>query len=416
MFDAIKKNDKEVAGILEDDLALQQETLKMIASENHTSPAVLEALGSTMTDKYAEGYPGRRYYQGCENIDRVEDLARDRAKKLFKAEHANVQPHAGSQANMAALLTLAEPGDTIMGMNLQAGGHLTHGHSVNFSGIFFKSTQYNVDPKTELIDFAALERDAKEAKPKVIIAGATAYPRSVDFARFREVADKVGASLMADIAHPCGLIAAGQHPSPVGHAHVVTSTTHKTLRGPRGGMILCGEDLAKDIDSIVFPGLQGGPLMHTIAAKAVCFAEAMRPEFVDYQKQVIANAQRLGEELVKGGSRLVSGGTDTHLVLVDLSPRGLTGKPAAQALEKAGITVNYNSIPYDKQKPMVTSGVRIGTPALTTRGMKEEEMARVAAWIVRVLEDLEDEKALAKVRAEVKEFGAEFPLYSGKSG
>ena len=411
MLDAIKKNDKEVAAILADDLANQRDTLKMIASENHTSQAVLEAQGCLMTDKYAEGYPGKRYYQGCASADKVEELARERAKKLFGAPHANVQPHAGSQANMAALLTLAEPGDTIMGMNLQAGGHLTHGHSVNFSGVFFKSTQYNVDAKTELIDFADLERQAKEARQRVIIAGATAYPRAVDFARFREVADKVGASLMADIAHPCGLIAAKQHPSPLPHAHVVTSTTHKTLRGPRSGMILCGEELAKDIDRKVFPGLQGGPLMHVIAAKAVCFAEAMCPAFVEYQKQVIANARCLGEELVKHGLRLVSGGTDTHLILVDLTPKGLTGKAAASSLEQAGITVNYNSIPYDKQKPMVTSGVRIGTPALTTRGMKEEEMVKVAALIVRALDNLEDEKVLSEVRSEVKEFAGGFPLH-----
>ncbi len=411
MFDKVAKTDKETADILENDLARQQDILQMIASENYVSEAVLQAQGCPMTNKYAEGYPGKRYYQGCANADQVEDLARERAKKLFGAPHANVQPHAGSQANMAALLTLMKPGDTLMGMNLQAGGHLTHGHSINFSGILFKSVQYNVSPETELIDFVELRKLAKECKPKVIIAGATAYPRTIDFAAFREVADEVGAYLMADIAHPCGLIAAGQHPSPLPHAHVVTSTTHKTLRGPRGGMVLCTEELAKDIDRMVFPGLQGGPLMHVVAAKAVCFAEAMKPEFVEYQKQVIKNARCLGEELVRRGLRLVSGGTDTHLNLVDLTAKGVTGKAAAIALEQAGITVNYNTIPYDKLKPMVASGIRIGTSALTTRGMKEEEMKRVAAWVVRVLDSPEDEQTINAVRSEIKEFAGDFPIY-----
>jgi glycine hydroxymethyltransferase len=413
LFEAIAKTDKETAEILGNDLSRQQNILQMIASENYVSEAVLEAQGSPLTNKYAEGYPGRRYYQGCANADQVETLAIERAKKLFNAPHANVQPHAGSQANMAALLCLLKPGDTMMGMNLQAGGHLTHGHSVNFSGILFKSVQYNVSREDELVDFAELRKLAKEAKPKVIIAGATAYPRTVDFAAFREVADEVGAYLMADIAHPCGLIAAGQHPSPFPHAHVVTSTTHKTLRGPRGGMVLCTEELAKGIDKMVFPGLQGGPLMHVIAAKAVCFREAAQDDYVDYQKQVIKNAKAIGEALVAGGLRLVSGGTDTHLNLVDLSSKQVTGKAAAIALERAGITVNYNSIPYDTQKPMVTSGIRIGTAALSTRGMKEDEMKQVAAWILRVLDGLEDEKVQESVRQEIAEFSGGFPIYAG---
>lgn len=385
--------------------------LELIASENFVSPAVLEAQGSVLTNKYAEGYPGRRYYGGCAYVDEVEELARDRLKQLYNAEHANVQPHSGSQANLAVYYVVLNPGDTVLGMNLAHGGHLTHGSPVNISGKFFKFFFYGVDKETERIDYDNVYKLAKEVKPKLIVAGASAYPRIIDFAKFAEIAEEVGSYLMVDMAHIAGLVAAGLHPSPVPYAQFVTSTTHKTLRGPRGGFILCKKEFAKEIDKAVFPGIQGGPLMHVIAAKAVAFKEALSKEFAEYQKQIILNAQALAEELIRLGYRLVSGGTDNHLILVDLRNINLTGKIAEKILEDAGITVNKNAIPFDPQPPTITSGIRLGTPALTTRGMREKEMKYIAHLIHEVLSSPEDEKIRMKVKEKVKELCQEFPIY-----
>jgi glycine hydroxymethyltransferase len=410
-IDHVRKTDPEIAAALDKELDRQQNNLEMIASENFTSRAVMEACGSVMTNKYAEGYPGKRYYGGCEFVDVSEAIAIDRAKKLFNADHANVQPHSGSQANFAAYVACLKPGDTVMGLNLSHGGHLTHGSPVNVSGLYFKFVSYGVRQDTETMDFDQISSLAKEHKPKMIVTGATAYPRTIDFAKFRAICDEVGAILMVDIAHIAGLVAAGIHPSPVPVAEVVTSTTHKTLRGPRAGLILCQEAYAKPIDKAVFPGIQGGPLEHIIAAKAICFKEAMTPEFKQYQAQTVKNAQALAEGLIKNGLRLVSGGTDNHLVLVDLRPFKITGKDAQPALEAVGITVNKNTVPFDPEKPTVTSGVRIGTPALTTRGMKESEMKLIADLIARVLRSQGDEKTKQEVREQVLALCRQFPLY-----
>jgi glycine hydroxymethyltransferase len=389
----------------------QHEGLEMIASENFVSRAVLEAAGTVFTNKYAEGYPGKRYYGGCEFADVVENLARDRAKRLFGAEHANVQPHSGSQANAAAYMTLCVPGDTILGLDLAHGGHLTHGHKLNFSGKLYRVVGYQVRRDTETIDYDELEATALREKPKVIVGGGSAYPRQFDFPRMRQIADKIGASLMIDMAHFAGLVAGGVHPSPVPHAHVVTTTTHKTLRGPRAGMILCRQELAASIDRSVFPGQQGGPLMHIVAAKAVAFREALQPEFAEYARQIVANAKVLAAALAEGGYRIISGGTDTHLILVDVFQKGILGSEAEFALGQAGITVNKNAIPYDANPPMKPSGIRIGTPALTTRGMKEPEMRVIAKWIVSALEHRADPAKLAQIRGEVLEMAEQFPLY-----
>jgi glycine hydroxymethyltransferase len=385
--------------------------LELIASENFVSRAVLEAQGSVLTNKYAEGYPGKRYYGGCLYMDRVEDIARERVKAIYGAEHANVQPHSGSQANMAVYFVVLNPGDKVLGMNLAHGGHLTHGSPVNFSGKFFNFYFYGVDKETERINYDAVWNLAKEVKPKLIVAGASAYPRIIDFEKFASIAEDVGAYLMVDMAHIAGLVAAGLHPSPVPYAQFVTSTTHKTLRGPRGGFILCKKEFAKEIDKAIFPGIQGGPLMHVIAAKAVAFKEAMSPDFKEYQRQILLNAKALAEELMRLGYRLVSGGTDNHLMLVDLRDKGITGKEAEKALEEAGITVNKNSIPFDPQPPTVTSGIRIGTPALTTRGMKEDEMRYIARLIHEVLSNIKDDKVKEKVKSEVEELCKQFPIY-----
>ena len=403
--------DPEIAEVIRLETERQATKLELIASENFVSAAVMEAAGSTLTNKYAEGYSGRRYYGGCEFVDIAENLAIERAKGLFGADHVNVQPHSGSQANMAVYFAVLEPGDTILGLNLSHGGHLTHGSPVNFSGRFFKVISYGVDKATEQVDFDALRRLAKEHRPKLIIVGASAYPRIFDFARFSEIAREAGALLMADIAHIAGLIVAGLHPSPIPHSEFVTTTTHKTLRGPRGGMIMCKADYAQVLNKQVFPGMQGGPLMHIIAAKAVAFQEALSPEFASYQRQIVANAKALGEALESHGFRLVSGGTDTHLLLVDLMGRGLSGKTAEAALDRAGITVNKNAIPFDKEKPTVTSGIRIGTPAVTTRGMREHEMRQIADLIADVLKDVGNVAAQSRVAAQVKELCASFPLY-----
>ncbi len=408
--------DPEVARAIRLETQRQAGNLELIASENFVSEAVLEAQGSVLTNKYAEGYPGRRYYGGCEFVDIAEDLARERAKKIFGADHANVQPHSGTQANMQAYFSVLEPGDTIMGMNLAHGGHLSHGSPVNFSGRYFNMVFYGVEKGTETIDYDKLLESAREHRPKLIVAGASAYPRTLDFKRFSEIAGEVDAILMVDMAHIAGLIAAGIHPSPVPYAPIVTSTTHKTLRGPRGGLILCREDYARAIDKNVFPGFQGGPLMHAIAAKAVAFQEALQPSFRDYQESIVKNARALAAELSRLGMRLVAGGTDTHLMLVDLSPRGITGKEAEAALDRAGITVNKNGIPFDTQKPFVTSGIRLGTPALTTRGMGEEEMAEVAGLIHRVLSNLNSEETEKEVRASVTRLAERFPLYAARLG
>ena len=405
--------DPEVFRLIREETRRQAEGLELIASENFVSPAVLEAMGSTLTNKYAEGYPGKRYYGGCEVVDRVEQLAIDRAKKLFGAEHANVQPHSGSQANMAAYFALAQPGDTLLAMSLNFGGHLTHGSPVNFSGKLFKIVPYGLRPSDETIDMDEVARLAREHRPRIVVVGASAYPRTLHFDRFAEIAREVGAALVVDMAHIAGLVATGLHPSPVPYAEMVTTTTHKTLRGPRGGMILTREAHAKALNSQIFPGIQGGPLEHVIAAKAVALGEALRPEFGAYQRRIVANAAALAEGLVRAGLRLVSGGTDNHLMLVDLRPKRLTGKVAEEALGKAGITVNKNMIPWDPEKPMTTSGVRVGTPALTTRGMGVPEMARVAALIGRVLDAPGDEAVLSRVRGEVKELCREFPMYEG---
>jgi len=386
--------------------------LELIASENFTSPAVRETMATVLTHKYAEGYPGKRYYGGCEYVDMAENLARDRATELFGAEYANVQPHSGSQANMAVFFGAMQPGDTILGMDLSHGGHLTHGSPVNFSGRLFNVVSYGVDRDTGTIDYEQVRAQALEHKPKVIIAGASAYPRVIDFQRFRQIADEAGAQLMVDMAHIAGPIAVGLHPSPIGHAHFTTTTTHKTLRGPRGGMILASEDFGKLLNSQIFPGIQGGPLMHVIAAKAVAFGEALRPGFKAYQQQVLDNAAVLGKHLSDAGYKLVSGGTDNHLLLMDLTDKDITGKDAELALDRAGITVNKNTVPFETRSPFVTSGIRLGSPALTTRGMKEPEMERVAGWIVQVLESLDNESRLEQVRKDVEEFARQFPLFT----
>jgi len=404
--------DPEVAAAIDHETLRQHEGLEMIASENFVSEAVLEAAGSVFTNKYAEGYPGRRYYGGCEFTDVVENLARDRAKQIFGAEHANVQPHSGSQANAAAYMSVLQAGDTILGLDLAHGGHLTHGHKLSFSGKLYRTTFYHVRRDTELIDYDELEAIAEREKPKAIIGGASAYPRLWDFARMRQIADKVGAYYIFDMAHIAGLVAGDAHPSPVPHAHITTTTTHKTLRGPRAGLILCGQDLAAAVDKAVFPGQQGGPLVHIVAAKAVAFGEVLRPEFKTYAAQTVANAKALAESLQSAGYRLVSGGTDNHLLLVDVFEKGILGSEAELALGKAGITVNKNAIPYDTNPPLKPSGIRIGTPALTTRGMKEPEMRQVATWIAKALEQRNDDATLARIRGEVAELANQFPLYA----
>jgi glycine hydroxymethyltransferase len=403
--------DPEIAAAIDNEVRRQHEGLELIASENFVSEAVLEAMGSVFTNKYAEGYPGKRYYGGCEYADVVENLARDRAKKLFGAEYANVQPHAGSQANMEAYSAIIQPGDTVLGLNLAHGGHLTHGHPLNFSGKTYKIVPYGVTKESETIDYDDLEKLAEREHPKLIIGGGSAYPRIIDFARMRKIADKVGALFLVDMAHFAGLVAGGAHPSPVPHAHIVTSTTHKTLRGPRAGMILAKQEYGAAIDKVVFPGVQGGPLVHIIAAKAVCFLEAMQPSFRDYARQIVANAKVLAETLAAEGFRIISGGTDTHLMLVDVFAKGMLGSEAEKALGDAGITVNKNAIPFDTNPPMKPSGVRIGTPALTTRGMKEAEMKQVGRWISEALQHRTDASVLGKIRRQVLELADSFPLY-----
>ncbi|MGB9633621.1 MAG: serine hydroxymethyltransferase [Chloroflexaceae bacterium] len=410
MLEHLRASDPAIAEAIEQEARRQREGLELIASENYTSLAVMEAQGSVLTNKYAEGLPGKRYYGGCEFVDIVEQLAIERALKLFGAPAANVQPHSGAQANIAVFTALLQPGDPILGMRLDHGGHLTHGSPVNFSGKWYRVQFYGVDPTSGQIDYDDLLRKAKEVRPKLITSGASAYPRIIDFARMRQIADEVGALLMADIAHIAGLVAAGEHPSPVGHAQVITTTTHKTLRGPRGGLILMEEDLAKAINSSVFPGTQGGPLMHVIAAKAVAFGEALRPEFKTYAAQIRRNARALAEGLTRRGLKLISGGTDNHLMLVDLTGLGITGAQAQKALDRAHITVNKNAIPDDPQPPMRTSGIRIGTPAVTTRGMRESEMERIAGWIVEVLERIDDTAVQERVAAEVRALCQGFPV------
>jgi glycine hydroxymethyltransferase len=404
--------DSEVARAIRLETERQEYNLELIASENFVSEAVLEAQGSVLTNKYAEGYPGKRYYGGCDNVDVVENLAIERAKELFGAEHANVQPHSGSQANMAVYFSVLKPGDTILGMNLSHGGHLTHGSPVNFSGRFFNVVPYGVSRETQTIDFEEVERLAIENKPRMIVVGASAYPRVLDFAAFRAIADKVGAVIMVDMAHIAGLVAVGLHPNPIPHAEFVTTTTHKTLRGPRGGMILCREEFAKTLNSNIFPGIQGGPLMHVIAAKAVALKEALAPEFKAYQEQIVKNARTLAEELMNLGFKLVSGGTDNHLMLVDLSATELTGKVAEEALDKAGITVNKNTVPFETRSPFVTSGFRIGTPAATTHGLKEAEMKEVAGLIAEVLANVSSDAKLAEIKRRVNTMMQRFPLYA----
>ena len=407
----LSASDPEIALQIQNEIARQHEGLEMIASENFVSRAVLEAAGTVFTNKYAEGYPGKRYYGGCEFADVVENVARDRAKQLFGAEHANVQPHSGSQANAAAYMSLLSPGDCILGLDLAHGGHLTHGHKLNFSGKLYRIVGYQVRKDTETVDYDELESIALREKPKVLVGGGSAYPRQFDFARMRAIADKVGAYFMVDMAHFAGLVAGGAHPSPVPHAHVVTTTTHKTLRGPRSGLILCGQELAASIDRSVFPGQQGGPLMHVVAAKAVAFKEALQPEFAHYATQIVTNAKVLAEAIAGHGYRIVSGGTDTHLMLIDVFQKGMFGSEAEVALGEAGITVNKNAIPYDQNPPMKPSGIRIGTPALTTRGMKEPEMALIAGWIVSALENRGNAGKLKQIRQEVGELAERFPLY-----
>ena len=411
-MEILQQQDPAVWEAIQGERRRQQEGLEMIASENYTSVAVLAAQGSVLTNKYAEGYPGRRYYGGCEFVDQVERLAMERAKQLFGAEFANVQPHSGAQANMAVYFACLQPGDTILAMDLAHGGHLTHGMRLNFSGKWYRVVGYTVHPETERIDFDQVARLAREHRPKLIVAGASAYPRQIDFARFAEIAREVGALLMVDMAHIAGLVAARLHPDPVPVADFVTSTTHKTLRGPRSGFILCKEEWGQKINQAVFPGIQGGPLMHVIAAKAVAFGEALRPEFRQYARQIIVNAQTLAEELLRAGFRLVSGGTDNHLILLDVTPRGLTGKVAEKALERAGITVNKNLIPFDKRPPLDPSGLRLGTPAITTRGMKESEMRQIARWIDEVLSDPDNEAVLTRVREQVRQLCRQFPAPS----
>ncbi len=409
-FSALTQSDPQVLHAILHEISRQREGLELIASENYTSAAIQEAVGSVLTNKYAEGYPGRRYYGGCEFVDDAENLARDRARELFGAEHVNVQPHAGSQANMAVFMTVLQPGDTFLAMDLAHGGHLTHGMHLNFSGILYRPVHYGVRESDHRIDYDQVARLAREHKPKMIIAGASAYPREIDHARFAEIAREVNAKLMVDMAHYAGLVAGGVHNNPVPVADFVTSTSHKTLRGPRSGFILCREEYAKDLDRTVFPGLQGGPLMHVVAAKAICFGEALQPSFQGYARQVVSNARVLSETLMEGGLKLASGGTDNHLMLADVTTLGTTGKVAEKSLDKAGITVNKNMIPYDPRKPLDPSGIRIGTAALTTRGMREDEMRRVGGWILRVLKDVENEAVLAKVHEEVREFASNFPV------
>jgi len=412
MKQSLAQFDPEISTTIRHETERQEYSLEFIASENFVSENVLEAQGSVLTNKYAEGYPGKRYYGGCECVDVAEQLAIDRAKQLFGAEHANVQAHSGSQANMAVYFATCQAGDTVLGMNLAHGGHLTHGSPVNFSGKLFNIVPYGVKQETGTIDYDEVEQLAKEHKPKLIVVGASAYPRTIDFEAFRRIADEVGSMVMVDMAHIAGLVAAGVHPTPIPHAEFVTTTTHKTLRGPRGGMILCREEQAKKLNSNIFPGIQGGPLMHVIAAKAVAFKEALQPEFKDYARQVVSNAQALAGELVERGYKLVSGGTDTHLMLLDFTGSDLTGKVAEETLEKAGITVNKNAVPFDTRSPFVTSGVRIGTPATTTRGLKEAEMKQVGAWVDRALQNIDNEAALAEIRGEVRELCQQFPLYA----
>ncbi len=429
MYNYVKNSDPEIYEVLINEYRRQHDKIELIASENFTSPAVMEAQGSVLTNKYAEGYPGARYYGGCEWVDVAENLARDRAKKLFDAEYVNVQPHSGSQANMAVYFAFLKPGDTVLGMSLAHGGHLTHGSPVNFSGRLFNFVQYELDPQTGRIDLNQVEDLAKKHKPKMITVGASSYPREIDYKAFREIADKVGAFLFADIAHPAGLIAKGYLQSPLPHCHVVSTTTHKTLRGPRGGMIMIGKDyenpfgivapksgrvkrMGEIIDSWVMPGIQGGPLMHVIAAKAVAFGECLTEQFDRYIQQVIKNAKALAKALLEKGYNLVSGGTDNHLMLIDLRNKGVTGKQAETALDKAGITVNKNAVPFDTQPPLITSGIRIGTPAMTTRGMKEEEMKIIADFIDRVITNIHNEDEINKVREEVKEFTSKYPLFA----
>jgi glycine hydroxymethyltransferase len=409
----LKQTDPDIYQAIVSETERQSTKLELIASENFVSEAVLEACGGVMTNKYAEGYPNKRYYGGCEFVDIAEDLARDRAKQLFGCDHANVQPHSGSNANMGAYFTVLKPGDRVMGLDLSHGGHLTHGHPINFSGFLFDFAGYQVGKETEVVDYDALKKQAREFKPKMIVAGASAYPRFWDFEAIRKVCDEVGAYMLVDIAHIAGLVAADLHPSPVSVADFVTTTTHKTLRGPRGGMIMCKEQYAADLDRMVMPGIQGGPLMHIIAAKAVAFKEAMTPEFVDYQKRTLANARAMADALASHGYRLVSGGTDTHLMLVSfIDVPKVTGKKVEKALDKAGITVNKNTVPFDPEKPFVTSGIRIGTPAITTRGMGEEDMVTIAAFIDRAIKNRRDDEALAAIAVEVSVFCEKFPLYS----
>lgn len=408
-FEHVEKIDPEINSIIQSEIERQENNIELIASENFTSKAVMEAMGSPLTNKYAEGYPGKRYYGGCYVVDKAEDLARNRMKELFNAEYANVQPHSGSQANMAVYLTVLNPGDTVLGMNLSHGGHLTHGSPVNFSGKLYNFVSYGVTKETETIDYEEVRRLALENKPKLIVAGASAYPRIIDFKRFREIADEVGAYLMVDMAHIAGLVAAGVHPSPVPYADFVTTTTHKTLRGPRGGAVLCKEKYGKALDKAIFPGMQGGPLMHIIAAKAVCFEEALQDDYKVYIKKVVNNCKVLGDELMKYGFRLVSGGTDNHLILVDLTNKDITGKEAEKLLDSIGITVNKNTIPFETKSPFITSGVRIGTAACTTRGFGEEEMKKIAYFINYVIENREND--LTSLRKEVKELCSKFPLY-----
>ena len=410
-MNALKKADPEIFKAVANETHRQNDNIELIASENFTSVAVMEAVGSVLTNKYAEGYPGKRWYGGCEYVDAAENLAIERAKALFGAEHVNVQPHSGSQANAAVYFSMLTPGDTVLAMNLSHGGHLTHGHPMNFSGKFFKIVPYGVSAKDERIDYAEVEALALEHKPKMILAGASAYPRIIDFARFRQIADKVGALFMVDMAHIAGLVAAGLHPNPVPYAEFVTTTTHKTLRGPRGGMIFCKADFAKKIDAEVFPAIQGGPLMHVIAGKAVALKEALEPSFKEYQTQIVKNAKALAGELVQKGFRLVSGGTDNHLMLVDVNEKGLTGKDCAEALDRAAITVNKNTIPFDTQSPFKGGGIRLGTPAVTTRGMKEAEMKEIARFIHEVLSNIQSEPKVQTIRSEVKKMTQKFPLY-----
>ena len=407
----LKKQDSEIFNVIEEEHSRQENTIELIASENHTSKAVMQAQGSVLTNKYAEGYPGKRYYGGCEFVDKIETIAIERAKQLFGCECVNVQPHSGAQANMAAFLSLIKPGDTIMGMDLSHGGHLSHGSPYNFSGKYFNVIAYTVDKEKETIDYDNLEKLAKQHKPKLIVTGASAYSRIWDWKKIREIADSVGAFHMADVAHYAGLIAAGIYPSPVKYADIVTTTTHKTLRGPRGGMIMCSEKYIKAVNSSVFPGIQGGPLMHVIAAKAVAFKEALEPSFAVYQKQVAGNAKAFAKALAEGGLRIVSGGTDCHMFLVDLRPLGVNGKDAQITLERAGITVNKNTIPYDPEKPMISSGIRIGTPAVTTRKMKEPQMEKIAGYIIEVLKNINNETVITNVKKEVTALCRQFPVY-----